>query len=301
MFNSNFSNPTNTNALAMKDPSVSMVEEGPTVSGVLAEMEKDIPDLSLRTTVRTFRLLCENCNMEMKRVGEEGVCVLFIKLVCEMQTVVEALALVKAGTNAGRLCSSILKGLSRVDTDESMYRANGGDAAAVIESMLAMYEALSVEMTALAMDDDFIGCMGLNGRQGCLESLMSSGLLLRVGKMPSLEFVGCEMMMLSQMRHSNTVDFIRLSKSSACFGTGMDLSTQRGCSGFDTLEVLVLDSCKQLRAAFRQVTPAVRFALVRVCERPVLPRLHFPLLAALSNYATDLIAVDAGRVRCANG
>jgi hypothetical protein len=139
-----------------------------TVSEILCEIEEGITELPLRMTVRALRMLCESCKAEMFLVGEEGACMLFLKLVCEMQKILQALSLANTGSNAGRLCSSISRGMCVVDTDASMSRSSAGDEVGVIEDILAMYEALSAELVALAMDDDFIGCMGPTGRKGLL-------------------------------------------------------------------------------------------------------------------------------------
>ena len=141
----------------------------PTVSHFLSIIEADIPEWPVRMVVRTLRMLCEGCKQKMEKVDEENLYQRFVEVFCETKNHIHELALETAGSNAGRLCSTILEGICMVDTDESTLSANNGDHAKVIEDFLVMYRTLHDGMVTLASDDEFIVCMGPNGRQGLLD------------------------------------------------------------------------------------------------------------------------------------
>ena len=154
----------------------------PTVSHFLSIIEADIPEWPVRMVVRTLRMLCEGCKKEMEKVEEGDVCKRFVEVFCETKKHIQELALETAGSNAGRLCSSILEGICVVDTDESTLSANNGDQAKVIEDFLVMYQTLHDGIVTLAGDDEFIVCMGPNGRQGLLDIASVFTLVIESGE-----------------------------------------------------------------------------------------------------------------------
>lgn len=158
------------------------------VTKALHELEQTIPGLQERMTVRMIRMIIENGLAEVDlAMSHDDQWAVSIEIFAMMRNFFSVLSLANPGTNSGRLCSAIQNGMSIMNADGSLPTAreiidHNNTVTDRFGFVISVYQRVSDELTDLARDDVFMGCMGSDGDVKFAEITSLMNLMVDIGK-----------------------------------------------------------------------------------------------------------------------